>query len=125
MQRDDRTLDWVATIGGGRVEWTARITDQTPDTRIAWKSIDGPERGGAVLFEPLDPGRTRVTLRIDSQPDGPIESVGDAPGFLQRRVAGDLERFKEFNESRPAPTDAWRGEIHGDEVRPDGVAGRG
>jgi hypothetical protein len=32
------------------------------------------------------------------------------------RVAFDLTRFKEFIESRGAPTSAWRGEIHGQEV---------
>jgi hypothetical protein len=91
----------------------------------AWKSIEGTDNGGAVLFTPIDPGMTRVTLRIDAEPEGLVESAGEALGFLQRRVAGDLERFKEFIEGRAAPTGAWRGEIHGDEVRPDPVAGRG
>ena len=115
-QRDDRTLDWIAEIAGQRKEWTAVITDQTPDVRVAWKSITGDENAGAVLFQALDPGRTRLTLRIDADPKGPVETVGAALGFLQRRVKGDLERFKEFIESRGAPTGAWRGEIHGEEV---------
>jgi hypothetical protein len=60
-----------------------------------------------------------VTLRIDADPEGLVENVGDKLGFLERRIKGDLERFKEFVESRGTPTGAWRGEIHGDEVRPD------
>ena len=44
------------------------------------------------------------------------EKVGDALGFLERRVSGDLERFKKFVESRGAATGAWRGEIHGAQV---------
>jgi uncharacterized membrane protein len=116
VQRDDKYLDWVADIAGQRKEWTAEITDQTPDVRIAWKSVAGEENGGAILFQPLDTNRTRLTLRLDADPDGPVETVGAALGFLERRVEGDLKRFKEFIESRGTPTGAWRGEIHGEKV---------
>lgn len=119
IQRDDKTLDWTAEIAGQRKEWTAEITDQTPDTRIAWKSIDGDENAGAVLFQPLDGDRTRVTLKLDADPEGVVETVGANLGFLERRVKGDLQRFKEFIESRRQPTGAWRGEIHGDRVTED------
>ena len=117
VQRDDRTLDWTAEIAGRRKEWTAVITDQTPDARIAWKSVEGGENAGAVLFESIGADRTRVTLKLDAEPDGPIETAGANLGFLERRVKGDLERFKEFIEMRRVPTGAWRGEIHGDQVR--------
>jgi uncharacterized membrane protein len=125
VQRDDRLLDWVANVAGKRKEWTAEIVDQTPDTRIAWKSIDGAENAGAVLFGSLGPDRTRITLRLDADPEGPIEAVGDALGFLKRRVSGDLERFKEWVESEAPPVDGWRGEIHGDEVVDDDQARSG
>jgi hypothetical protein len=36
--------------------------------------------------------------------------------MVSRRVEGDLERFKEFVESRGAETGAWRGEIHAGRV---------
>ena len=117
VQRDDKTLDWTATIAGQHKEWTAEITDQTPDVRIAWKSTRGDENAGAVLFSPLDSDRTRITLRLDADPEGAVETIGANLGFLERRVKGDLGRFKEFIESRGLPTGAWRGEIHGDEVR--------
>jgi uncharacterized membrane protein len=119
VQRDDKTLDWTAHIAGQRKQWTAEITDQTPDTRIAWKSVSGDENAGAVLFEPIDGNRTRVTLKLDADPEGLIETVGANIGFLERRVKGDLKRFKEFMESRGVPTGAWRGEIHGDDVIED------
>jgi uncharacterized membrane protein len=122
VQRDDKVLDWVATVAGQRKEWTAEIVDQTPDKRIAWKSIDGAENAGAVLFEPLGPDRTKLILRLDAEPEGPIEAVGDALGFLKRRVSGDLERFKEWVESDALPVDGWRGEIHGDKVVDDDQA---
>jgi len=38
-------------------------------------------------------------------------------------VQGDLERFKEFIESRGGETGAWRGEIHGG--RSTGQGGQG
>ena len=116
VQRSDRTLDWTAEIAGQRRSWTAEITDQTPDTRIAWRSTSGTDNAGAVLFEPLGPEQCQVTLRIDAEPDGIVESVGDALGFLERRTKGDLERFKAFIEDRLVATGAWRGEIHGSEV---------
>jgi uncharacterized membrane protein len=119
VQRDDKMLDWTAKVAGQRKEWTAEITDQTPDVRIAWKSVSGDENGGAVLFEPLAADRTKVILRMDADPEGPVETVGANLGFLERRVKGDLERFKAFIESRRVPTGAWRGEIHGDRVTDD------
>jgi uncharacterized membrane protein len=122
VQRDDKLLDWVATVGGQRKEWTAEIVDQVPDKRIAWKSVDGAENAGAVLFEPLGPARTKITLRLDAEPEGPIESIGDALGFLKRRVSGDLQRFKEWVESEAPAADGWRGEIHGDRVIDDDPA---
>ena len=70
VQGDDRTIRWTAVIAGQRKSWTAQITDQTPDTRVAWKSVDGAENAGAVLFEPLGDRRTRLTLRLDANPEG-------------------------------------------------------
>lgn len=116
VQVDDRTLDWTATIAGQRREWRAEIVDQTPDVRIAWKSVDGTENAGAVLFQPVGPETTKITLRIDADPEGVVETVGANLGFVERRVEGDLERFKTFIESRRVPTGAWRGEIHGTDV---------
>ena len=118
-QLDDKTLRWTASVSGVSRTWIAEIVDQTPGTRIAWKSVDGAENAGAVLFEAAGPGQTTVTLRIDTEPDGVVETIGDTLGFLQRRVKGDLERYKESVERDGAGVDGWRGEIHGEEVRPD------
>jgi hypothetical protein len=56
---------------------------------------------------------------MEAEPEGPLEKAGEALGFLDRQVKGDLERFAEFVEQRRQPTGAWEGEIHGDDVRPD------
>jgi uncharacterized membrane protein len=115
-QLDDKRLYWRANIAGAEREWHAEIVDQTPDRRIAWKSLTGTDNGGAVLFRPLDGERTEVTLRIHYSPEGVTENVGDALGFVGRRVQGDLERFCDFMEERGRATGGWRGEIHGREV---------
>jgi hypothetical protein len=45
------------------------------------------------------------------QAEGGAEMLGSAAGLDQRRVRGDLERFKELVESRGAESGAWRGEV--------------
>jgi uncharacterized membrane protein len=115
-QIDDTTLEWHATVGGQDKAWTARIVEQTPDQRIAWRSTSGAQNAGIVSFTPIGPESTRVTLDLEADPEGPLESIGDALGVLERRVKGDLERFKEFIEGRGVPTGAWRGEVHGSQV---------
>ncbi len=110
-QLDDRRLHWRATIAGKVEEWDAVITEQTPDQRIAWKSIGGTEHAGVVTFHRLSDDTSRIMLQLDSEPEGAVEKVGDALGILKRRVKGDLKRFKEMIESRGAETGAWRGDV--------------
>jgi uncharacterized membrane protein len=117
VQLDDKRLHWKAKIAGKTVEWDAEITDQTPDTRIAWRSVNGPKNGGAVLFTPIDANRTGVTVRMDVYPEGIAESLASAFGILAGQIKGDLNRFKDFVESRGVETGAWRGEIHGQNVK--------
>jgi uncharacterized membrane protein len=116
VQLDDKRLAWEAEIGGQHRQWTAEIVDQTPNRRIAWRSVGGERNDGAVQFLERDPSSTLVKLTIDFEPDGALENMGTALGMVERRVKGDLERFREFIEERGQPTGAWRGEIHGDRV---------
>jgi uncharacterized membrane protein len=116
-QLDDATLEWTASIAGQAKRWRARIIDQQPDELVAWRSTTGARNDGSVRFEPLGPDRTLVSLELDVEPEGPVESTGDALGIVDRRVKGDLERFRDFIESRGAETGAWRGTVEGGEVR--------
>jgi uncharacterized membrane protein len=111
-QLDDTTLHWVASVGGKRAEWDAKIVEQEPDTRIAWESLDGKETRGVVSFDKLGENRTAIRLAMTYRPEGPLEKIGSAAGLDRRRIRGDLERFKELVESRGAESGAWRGEIH-------------
>ena len=115
-QLDDTRLFWRAEIAGKEEAWEAEITEQEPDRVIAWRSISGAPNGGRVTFQPLDANRTLVTLRLEYEPRDPVEKAGEALGVVERQVKEDLQRFKEFVESRGSETGAWRGEIHGGQV---------
>ena len=114
-QIDDTHLHWVAEAGGKQHAWTAEITEQRPDERVAWKTIDGHGNAGVVTFHRLGPGETRVTVQMIHETDGLVEELGSALGMDSRRVQGDLERFKDLIEGHGVATGAWRGEIEGGE----------
>jgi uncharacterized membrane protein len=117
-QIDDTHLHWVAEAGGKQHAWTAEITEQRPDERVAWKAIEGHGNGGVVTFHRLGEGETRVTVQMDHETDGLMEQLGSVLGMDSRRVKGDLERFKELIESRGVETGAWRGEVErGERIR--------
>ena len=67
----------------GRPDAAAEIIEQRPFERVAWH---GPV-SGSVTFERLDPARTRMTVRIES--DG-----------HDGRLGYDLDRFKAVTEAR-------------------------
>lgn len=115
-QIDDAHLHWSGEIAGKDEQWDAEITAQVPDQRIAWRSINGATNAGIVTFHTVADDRTRIDLRIEYEPEGLIEKVGDALGVVSRRVEGDLERFKEYVESRGTETGEWRGAIQSGEV---------
>ena len=125
VQVDDTTVDWTASIAGRTKQWRARITDQEPDTLVAWRSIDGARNDGRVEFESLGPTNTRLLLELDVEPEGVIESAGAALGVVEGRVRGDLERFKTFIEGRQVATGAWRGEVEGGQKVAGGGAASG
>jgi uncharacterized membrane protein len=110
-QVDDTHTHWVVSTAGVRREFDATITEQHADERIAWRSDDGPEHAGVVTFHRLTEASTRVTAQMDIDPDGFVEKVADKLGILDRRVKGDMARFKEFIEARGSETGEWRGDV--------------
>src|SRR5437867_10522360 len=119
VQVDPKTLEWTATIAGVIKHWRAEIVEELPDEVVAWRSIEGAHNDGAVQFEALGPDRTRVSLTLDVEPEGLVEKAADALGVVERRVRGDLLRFKEFIEARGQETGAWRGRIDDGNVDED------
>jgi uncharacterized membrane protein len=110
-QLDDRRLRWQANVGGKSQEWTAEITEQHPDERIAWTSTSGARNAGVVTFHRLADQKTRVMLQMEYDPKGMVENVGDAVGVVAARVGRDMARFKDYIESRQRESGAWRGDI--------------
>ena len=125
VQVDDTTLEWTARIAGVVKHWRAEITEQRPDKVVAWRSTEGARNDGAVTFEPLGLDRTRVELQLDVEPEGLVEKAGDALGVVERRVRGDLDRFKAFVESRGQATGAWRGTVDDGRVEANSTPGDG
>jgi uncharacterized membrane protein len=110
-QLGDTHTRWQTKVAGKEKSFDAEITEQTPDQRIAWTATDGPEHAGVVTFHRLGVNQTRVTLQMDYEPEGVVEKAGDALGVVERRVKGDLERFKGMIEGRGGETGGWRGTV--------------
>lgn len=110
-QLDDTHTHWTISVAGAKRVFDATITEQIPDERVAWKSDSGPTHAGVITFHRIDEDTTRVTAQMDIDPEGFVENVADKLGILDRKVKGDMERFKAFIESRGQETGAWRGSV--------------
>ena len=119
QQLDDTHVRWVAEVRGESRQWTTEITEQQPDEKVAWKTIEGEVKNdGVVTFEPMGNAQTRVNVQMDVEGDSTAENVaGDLLGVVKKQVHGDLERFKQLIESRDEETGAWRGEVQEGEAR--------
>jgi uncharacterized membrane protein len=110
-QIDDTHSHWVTKIGGVTREFDTEITEQHPDERVAWKSTDGTSHAGVVTFHRLGEGQSRVTVQIDWETEGVVEKAGALVGVDDHQVKADLERFKEYIESRGQEEGGWRGNV--------------
>jgi len=102
QQLDDTHVQWVAEIRGESRQWTTEITEQQPDEKIAWKTIDGEVKNdGVVTFAQVGDRQTRVNVQMDVEGESTAENVaGDLLGVVKAQVHGDLERFKQLIENR-------------------------
>ena len=119
QQLDDTHVQWVAEIRGESRQWTTEITEQRPDEKVAWKTIEGEVKNdGVVTFEPMGDAQTRINVQMDVEGESTGENVaGDLLGVVKRQVHGDLERFKQLIENRGEETGAWRGEVREGETK--------
>ena len=116
-QTDDTHLHWTAKIAGVTREWDAEITEQSPDQRVAWTSVNGTDHAGVVTFHPLSDDTTRVVLQLDMDPHGLLEQIADKGGFVSDRAEKDLAGVKAFIEQRGKATGGWRDEVTRDPHR--------
>lgn len=111
-QLDETHTHWKTKIGGVEREFDAEITEQLPDERVAWKATNGEKQAGVVTFHRLDEDTTRVTVQMDFDPQDMVAKAGAALGVVDRKVKGDLKRFKDFIERRGGTeTGEWRGQV--------------
>src|SRR5215218_10766476 len=89
-QLSNDRLEWVARIAGVSRQWQAKILEQVPDQKIAWAATEGATNAGAVTFEDVGGGQTRVTLALEYEPEGLVEKAGDALNIVERQAKGDL-----------------------------------
>ncbi|CAN5446832.1 SRPBCC family protein [soil metagenome] len=107
-QLDDTHLRWTTEIGLVSREFDAVIDEQVPDQIISWRAEGEVTHAGKVTFEPVGTGRTEVSVTMAWEPESFAEKVADWTGVTERRVKGDLKRFKTFIESRPIETGGHR-----------------
>jgi uncharacterized membrane protein len=100
----DRTSHWVMTGPlGVDLEWDAETTRLDKNERVAWNSKDNSAitTSGQVTFRETGPNETEVTVTLHYDP--PAGAAGEALAALfanpEKRVADDLEHFKEHVES--------------------------
>jgi len=109
---DDKQSHWVVKApGGGRVEWKAVVTQETPDACICWTSAPGADvpNSGRVDFH--DAGRRGTIVSVTLTYDPPGGFIGRAIAkFFQREPAiqarRDLRRFKQLMETGEIATGA-------------------
>ncbi|MEO9008969.1 MAG: SRPBCC family protein, partial [Nakamurella sp.] len=99
VQLDDRNTHWKVSIAGVKREFDAEITEQIPDTRVAWTSTDGKAHAGVVTFHRLSPDESRISVRMDWEPEGAVEIIGSALQVDDMQIAASLRKFKELIES--------------------------
>ncbi|MFJ8719349.1 SRPBCC family protein [Streptomyces violaceus] len=111
-QLDDRHNHWTTKISGVRREFDTEIVDQLADERVTWRTTSGDvNQRGSVRFERVDDTHTRVELVMDIEPSGAAEKAADMTGTIDRRVKGDMKRFKQYIEERGTESGAWRGRV--------------
>jgi uncharacterized membrane protein len=102
---DDRRSHWVVKAPGGKtVEWTSAITEEQPDSFIAWASEEGADiaNSGRVDFHAAGDRGTVVTATILYDP--PAGAIGKLVAKLFQREPAiqarrDLRRFKQLMET--------------------------
>src|SRR3712207_1907123 len=61
-QVTDTRNRWTVEVGGTTRTFTTEISEQTPDQRIAWTTVEGTGHAGVVTFHHLAEGKCRINL---------------------------------------------------------------
>lgn len=108
---DEIHTHWVAKAPANTsVEWDAQTTEDIPNTRISWRSVEGSEipNQGHVEFKPAPGGRgTEVHVSLTYSP--PLGTLGAGVARLfgeepAQQIEHDLRRLKRLLEVGEEPT---------------------
>ncbi|MFC0682208.1 SRPBCC family protein [Lysobacter korlensis] len=110
-QINDTLTHWEVSIAGIDREFDAEITEQHPDERIAWRSVDGESHAGVVTFHRVEDAVTRINVQIDWKPKDLLEKVGSVLQVDDIQIGNDLKNFKKLIESQGVEDGAWRGDV--------------
>ena len=77
----------------------SRNAERAPGHRLAWCTASGSSNTGWVELSPLPSARTRLELCLNYQPNGFLERVADAFGWIDAGIRRDLRSFGRFAES--------------------------
>lgn len=103
---DDRRSHWKAQAPFGlTVSWDAEITEDRPNERLAWRSLEGARvpNSGSVSFERA-PGDRGTVIRVDLQYEPPGGAIGATFAGLFGKEPGqevqeDLRALKQIMET--------------------------
>jgi len=103
---DRERTRWVVNVVG-RHEWAARNEKWIPGRQIGWRSIDGLENSGLVIFAPRSDGSTAIEVTIEYTPPPALrakmpEMLGAGKAF-ELQLRRDLERFAEMLALKTSP----------------------
>lgn len=109
---NDRRSHWVVKAPGGRtVEWTSVVTEEAPNSFIAWASEEGADvpNSGRVDFRDAGDRGTIVSATILYDP--PAGTIGKLVAKIFQREPAiqarrDLRRFKQLMETGEIATGA-------------------
>ena len=124
---DDQRSHWVAEVVG-RHEWDAVNENWVNDQQIGWRSTNGMENTGRVIFTPTNSNQTNVDVMIAyNPPAGVLGDAGERLGAGQRfdrALQHDLDNFARMvDEAPPGALDPTSSNylFHGDSAAAKGT----
>nr|WP_238342058.1 SRPBCC family protein [Actinopolymorpha rutila] len=115
--KDEVESNWRGKVWWSKRSWSARVTEQIPDRKIAWttEGAKGTTKG-VVTFHPLADDLTMLLLVMEYYPKGLFEKTANIWRAFGRRVRLDLKHFRRFVTIQGEASGSWRGEIRDGEV---------
>jgi uncharacterized membrane protein len=68
-RKEDGSLLWQVTLSDKRIDYVATISEQVPNVKIAWQSVDGSPNHGELAFQ--ETGSNQTTIAVVIEYDGP------------------------------------------------------